>query len=68
MGNFNVPSHNYPPQTIPFLKTQWKKSTCSVPLKGEIFLLTHGKLWNEMLQMDLWFEDWEITWKKIPNI
>ncbi len=38
------------------------------PPQGKIFLLVHGKLWNEMLQIDLWFEDWEITWKKIPNI
>lgn len=67
VGNFNAPSHNYPPQNT-FLKNTMKKSTWSVPLRGKIFLLVHGKLRNEMLQMDLWFEDWEITWKKIPNI
>jgi len=67
VGNFNAPSHNYPAQKIPFKKIQWKKSTCSVPFRGEIFSLVHGKLRNEMLQMDLWLENWEITWKKIPN-
>ncbi len=48
VGNFNVPSHNYPPQNT-FLKNTMKKSTWSVPLRGKIFLLVHGKLRNEML-------------------
>jgi hypothetical protein len=51
-----------------FLKQNEKNQHVMSPLGVRFFLLIHGKLQNEMLQMDLWFEDGEITWKKIPNI